>query len=245
MLCYWSCDETQLFWFCLNHWDLENHMNKLQPNNSENWINDMKSISKYCTLSFASRNSLTNFQQLSSQQCRVSFCSEGNRSCSLPGKNGGAFGTWSSGSLALNWPWEVGGHRLPTGTETFAVGTSQSAGSDDPEAGQGLNAGFDCAAALYLGEGQRSCADPRWSEPQCSPPSHCSAPTPAWQGWGRAGTSASHFSRAAETFWWAQWYTDTRGMVCKTRWQLLVRSRQNWRSGPTSGYLLWASSSSW
>lgn len=125
MLCYWSCDETQLFWFCLNHWDLENHMNKLQPNNSENWINDMKSISKYCTLSFASRNSLTNFQQLSSQQCRVSFCSEGNRSCSLPGKNGGAFGTWSSGSLALNWPWEVGGHLLPTGTETFAVGTSQ------------------------------------------------------------------------------------------------------------------------
>lgn len=55
---------------------------------------------------------LTNFWQLSSQQLRALFGSEGSKSCSFPCKAGGAFGPWNSGSWALNWA--MGGGRAPT-----------------------------------------------------------------------------------------------------------------------------------
>lgn len=85
MLSYWSYDETLLFFF-LNLWGLENNTNKLLPNNCGNRRTDVKSISKYCTplkAETAQTVQLTNFQQVSSQQCKVTFGSERNKSCYL------------------------------------------------------------------------------------------------------------------------------------------------------------------
>lgn len=92
----------------------------------------------------------------------------------------------------------MGGHLLPSGTETFAVGTSHSAGSDDPEAGKGLNRGFDCPAAVIWasGSGAAPISDVRGT---MFPSLVLLGTALAWQSSGHAGTSASHLSRAAGT----------------------------------------------
>lgn len=98
---------------------------------------------------------LTNFQQVSFQQCKVTFGSERNKSCYLPCEVGGVFGTRSSGSSELgHGRWE-GGHLLSSGAETPTMGTSQSADSNDPETGKSLNTGFNIIAVLHLGKWHR------------------------------------------------------------------------------------------